>query len=183
MSLTVRLSRIGRKNQPAYKLVVANTRSKRNGQFVDIIGHYNPYEPTDKFSYDKEKFEKWVKQGAFVTTAVSKLIDNKYEYVKYDPKKIKEQEEAVAKEKGAEKSVESKEVIGENEQVEETPKEVETTEETSKDQGKEGIVEEKEVSEDPKDGKEDNEPKEESESENSNDSEKPEEVVEEKEEK
>ena len=111
MSLTIRLSRIGRKNQPAYKLVVANTRSKRNGQAVDIIGHYNPYEPTDKFSYDKEKFEKWVKQGAFVTTAVSKLIENKYEYVKYDPKKIKEEKEAAAKEKEAENNVENEKEV------------------------------------------------------------------------
>lgn len=143
MSLTIRLSRIGRKNQPAYKLVVANTRSKRNGQAVDIIGHYNPYEPTDKFSYDKEKFEKWVKQGAFVTTAVSKLIENKYEYVKYDPKKIKEEKEAAAKEKEAENNVENEKEVSEdvaekNEHVEDTNSEVEETKEE-----KEEIVENK----------------------------------------
>ena len=97
MSLTIRLSRIGRKNQPAYKLVVSNTRDKRNGKFVDILGHFNPLQPENKFSYDKEKYEKWVKSGALVTEAVKKLMENKYEYVKYDPKKIKEEKENAKK--------------------------------------------------------------------------------------
>ena len=90
MSLTIRLSRIGRKNQPSYKLVVSNTRDKRNGRYVEVLGYYNPFDPEKKFSYDKEIFDKWVKDGAMVTDAVKKLIENKYEYVKYDPKKIKE---------------------------------------------------------------------------------------------
>jgi len=79
MSLTIRLSRIGRKNQPAYKLVVSNTRDKRNGKYVDILGHFNPFDSQNKFSYDKEKYEKWVKNGALVTEAVKKLLENKEE--------------------------------------------------------------------------------------------------------
>jgi len=107
MSLTIRLSRIGRKNQPAYKLVVSNTRDKRNGKFVDILGHFNPFDPQNKFSYDKEKYEKWVKNGALVTEAVKKLMENKYEFVKYDPKKIKE-EKANAKKQAEEAEKEAK---------------------------------------------------------------------------
>lgn len=94
MSLTIRLSRIGRKNQPAYKLVVTNTRDKRNGKYIEVLGFYNPFDPVEKFSYDKEKLEKWKKHGAFVTEAVNKLLENKYEYVKYEPKKAKKKEGA-----------------------------------------------------------------------------------------
>ena len=111
MSLTIRLSRIGRKNQPSYKLVVSNTRDKRNGRYVEVLGYYNPFDPEKKFSYDKEVFDKWVKNGAMVTEAVKKLIENKYEYVKYDPKKIKEDKinaQKEAEEKAKEVKVEPK---------------------------------------------------------------------------
>ena len=93
MSLTIRLARIGRKNQPAYKLVVSNTRDKRNGKYLDILGYFNPFDPEKKFSYDKEKFEKWKKNGALVTEAVTKLIENKYQYIEYSPKKTKDKKE------------------------------------------------------------------------------------------
>ena len=46
---------------------------------------------------DKEKYEKWVKSGALITEAVKKLMENKYEYIKYDPKKIKEEKENAKK--------------------------------------------------------------------------------------
>lgn len=108
MSLTIRLSRIGRKNQPSYKLVVSNTRDKRNGRFVEVLGYYNPFDPEKKFSYDKEIFDKWVKDGAMVTDAVKKLIENKYEYIKYDPKKIKE-DKINAQKEAEEKAKEVKE--------------------------------------------------------------------------
>jgi len=99
MSVTIRLARTGRKNLPAYKIVVSNTRDKRNGRFVDIIGNYNPTTTPQELNYNKEKYEKWTKTGALVTEAVKKLIEGKYEYVKYEPKKIKaSKEEAKAKE-------------------------------------------------------------------------------------
>ncbi len=128
MSLTIRLSRIGRKNQPAYKLVVSNTRDKRNGKYVDILGHFNPFDPQNKFAYDKEKYEKWVKNGALVTEAVKKLMENKYEFVKYDPKKIKEEKEnakKLAEESAKEVKPENKteEVKAESEESEEKPAE------------------------------------------------------------
>jgi small subunit ribosomal protein S16 len=93
MSVTIRLSKIGRKNQPAYKLVVSNTRDKRNGKYLDILGHYNPFEPKEKFSYDKKKFEEWKNKGALVTDAVNKLIEGTYEFKKYEPKQETAKEE------------------------------------------------------------------------------------------
>ncbi len=94
MSVTIRLARIGRKNLPAYKVVVSNTRDKRNGRFVDLIGHFNPSVTPQEFKYDKEKFEKWVKNGALVTKSVQKLIDGKYEYLKYTPKQVTKKAQA-----------------------------------------------------------------------------------------
>lgn len=92
MSVTIRLARIGRKNQPAYKIVVSNTRDKRNGRFVDILGHFNPTTTPAEFSYNKEKYEKWAKTGALITEAVKKLIEGKYEYTKYEPRKVEKKE-------------------------------------------------------------------------------------------
>ncbi|NMB91609.1 30S ribosomal protein S16 [candidate division WWE3 bacterium] len=93
MSVTIRLARTGRKNLPTYKIVVSNTRDKRNGRFVDIIGSYNPTTSPQEFVYNKEKFEKWSKTGALITEAVKKLVEGKYEYKKYEPKKVKASKE------------------------------------------------------------------------------------------
>ena len=139
MSLTIRLSRIGRKNQPSYKLVVSNTRDKRNGRYVEVLGYYNPFDPEKKFSYDKEIFDKWVKDGAMVTDAVKKLIENKYEYVKYDPKKIKEdkinaQKEAEEKAKEVEAKPETKIEESNDTSAEETQKEEPAKEEKVEEQ-------------------------------------------------
>ncbi len=140
MSLTIRLARIGRKNQPAYKLVVSNTRDKRNGKYLDILGYFNPFDPEKKFSYDKEKFEKWKKNGALVTEAVTKLIENKYQYIEYSPKKTKDKKEtkkaeieteAVGNVTEEEKS-EGKEEKSKEEEVEKEEVEKEKTEEESK---------------------------------------------------
>lgn len=138
MSVTIRLARTGRKNQPAYKIVVSNTRDKRNGRFVDIIGHFNPTTTPYEFSYNKEKYEKWRKTGALVTEAVIKLIEGKYEYVKYEPHQIeKKPREAVPQEPVKEAEDESK-------TQKETPK-----------------VEEPKVKEEPKEEKQKEGPKEE----------------------
>lgn len=101
MSVTIRLSRTGRKNLPAYKIVVCNTRGKRSGPYIDILGHYNPSANPKLFKYDKEKFEKWVKTGANVTEAVKKLIEGKYEYVVYAPKKAAKAAKLEAQQKDA----------------------------------------------------------------------------------
>ena len=137
MSLTIRLARIGRKNQPAYKLVVSNTRDKRNGKYLDILGYFNPFDPEKKFSYDKERFEKWRKNGALVTEAVTKLIENKYQYIEYSPKKTKGEEETKKAEIETEivgNVAEEEKSEGKEEKPEEEKEEVEKekTEEESK---------------------------------------------------
>lgn len=87
MSIKIRLSRIGRKNLPSYRIVVTTTKSKRDGDSLDILGFYNPSNNPVLFEYDKEKLNEWVKKGAQLTDAVQNLIDGKYTYTKYEPKK------------------------------------------------------------------------------------------------
>lgn len=87
MSVTIRLSRTGKKNAPTYKVVVANTKDKRLGKAVEILGHYNPGQKTESFVLDKEKYQNWIQKGALVTEAVKKLIDGTYTYIKYEPNK------------------------------------------------------------------------------------------------
>ena len=72
--LRIRLSRTGRKNQPSYRIVVADQKAARDGAHVDRIGHYNP--PTDPttLQIDSAKAEKWLSHGAQPSERVSKLF-------------------------------------------------------------------------------------------------------------
>lgn len=92
MSVTIRLSKTGKRNSPSYTVVVSNTKDKRNGKFLDILGHFNPLEKKG-FSVDNNKMEKWVKNGALISNAVNSLMNNTYKYVKYSPKAQKAIEE------------------------------------------------------------------------------------------
>jgi small subunit ribosomal protein S16 len=100
MSVTIRLARIGRKNLPAFRVVVSNTKDKRNGRFLEILGHFNPSDKKSLFSYDKERFTHWKKNGALVSEAVQELIDGKYKFEPY--KKAEESNEEKPDEKQAE---------------------------------------------------------------------------------
>lgn len=90
MSVTIRLAKTGRKNLPSFRLVVTNTRSKRNGRFLDTIGSYNPSDKPVLFTFDKEKLALWKERGALVTDSVNKLLEGKYEFKPYpSAKKVK----------------------------------------------------------------------------------------------
>ncbi|HLC93794.1 MAG TPA: 30S ribosomal protein S16 [Patescibacteria group bacterium] len=87
MSVTIRLAKVGKKNAPSYKVVVANTRDKRTGRYVDVLGYYNPSTKPAEFKVNKDRIEYWKKQGALTTEAINKLMEGKYTYIKYNPKK------------------------------------------------------------------------------------------------
>lgn len=88
MSVTIRLAKFGKKHAPSYRIVVANTRDKRNGRFLDMIGFYNPSENPVKFNYDKDKLRQWQERGALVTKAVDELIEGKYVFKPYRRKSV-----------------------------------------------------------------------------------------------
>ena len=72
--LRIRLSRVGKRKQPSYRLVVADSRKPRDGAFIKIIGHYNPRtEPTTLVVKEEEAVE-WLRRGAQPSETVAKLL-------------------------------------------------------------------------------------------------------------
>jgi small subunit ribosomal protein S16 len=71
----IRLRRMGRRNKPSYRVVVADSHSPRDGKFIDIIGHYNPLTDPPTISIDGEKALKWLGYGAQPTDKVRSLFD------------------------------------------------------------------------------------------------------------
>ena len=70
----IRLSRVGGKKQPYYRVVVADVRKPRDGRFIDLIGQYNPRTEPSTVKIDKEKALKWLEHGAKPTNMVEKLL-------------------------------------------------------------------------------------------------------------
>ena len=110
----IRLTRVGRKNAPAYRIVVTDRKAKANGKFIEIIGNYNPTENPKEIVYKKDRYDYWTSVGAQPSDSVVKLIKGTYEYVKYDPKAEKAKKDAPAvdvdvKEKAEETTEETKE--------------------------------------------------------------------------
>lgn len=79
MAVKLRLVRIGKKKQPTYRVVAADSRSPRNGRFIEIVGTYAPRgtssaEPDAVIVIDRAKVDKWLSQGAKPTERVGKLL-------------------------------------------------------------------------------------------------------------
>ena len=72
----IRLQREGKKKAPFYHIVVADSRSPRDGKIIEQIGTYDPMTEPSTIKLDKEKFEKWIKNGAKPTDTVKNLVEN-----------------------------------------------------------------------------------------------------------
>ena len=70
----IRLSRIGSKKRPFYRIVAADVRSPRDGKFLEILGHYDPRRKPHELKVDMERVKAWMDNGAQTTNRVSKLI-------------------------------------------------------------------------------------------------------------
>lgn len=75
MAVKLRLTRIGKKKQPQYRIVAADERSPRDGRFLEIVGHYNPLAEPSALTVDNSKAVKWLSQGAQPTDRVKKLLE------------------------------------------------------------------------------------------------------------
>ena len=71
----IRLQRVGKKKAPFYHIVVADSRSPRDGKIIEQIGTYDPMQEPSILKLDKEKVEKWIKNGAKPTDTVKRLIE------------------------------------------------------------------------------------------------------------
>ena len=74
MAVKIRLTRVGSKKNPIYRVVVADSRSPRDGRFIEIVGRYNPQTDPSTIDLDETKIKDWMAKGAQPTAPVSRLI-------------------------------------------------------------------------------------------------------------
>ena len=74
MAVKLRLMRMGKKKQPTYRAVAADSRSPRNGRFIEIIGTYEPRQDPSVINIDNERAVHWLSNGAQPTDRVEKLL-------------------------------------------------------------------------------------------------------------
>jgi small subunit ribosomal protein S16 len=86
MSVRVRLTRVGSKKNPIWRVVVADQRSPREGRFIETIGHYNPQTEPSTIRIDAERFQHWVARGAQPTGTVKQLMKAQAKGLTADPK-------------------------------------------------------------------------------------------------
>ncbi|MBQ2725331.1 MAG: 30S ribosomal protein S16 [Clostridia bacterium] len=70
----IRLRRMGAKKAPFYRIIVADSRSPRDGRFIEEVGYYNPMSTPVELKVDTEKVEKWLQSGAQPTETVKSLL-------------------------------------------------------------------------------------------------------------
>ena len=76
MAVKIRLRRMGAHKAPFYRVVVADSRSPRDGKFIEEIGYYNPLTEPVEFKVNEEKVNKWLANGAQPTEVVKRLFAN-----------------------------------------------------------------------------------------------------------
>jgi small subunit ribosomal protein S16 len=74
MAVRIRLKRVGAKKRPFYRIVVADSRSPRDGAFIDEIGFYNPTTDPTTLSIDSDKAQEWLQKGAQPSDTVKSLL-------------------------------------------------------------------------------------------------------------
>ena len=74
MATRIRLARVGSKKNPIYRVVVADSRSPRDGRFIEIVGRYNPQHDPSTIELDTEKIEEWIGKGAQPSETVKRLM-------------------------------------------------------------------------------------------------------------
>ena len=74
MAVKIRLRRVGTKNVPVYRIVVADGRSPRDGRFIENIGTYDPRKANDNFKVDVERAKQWIKKGAQPSDTVRSIL-------------------------------------------------------------------------------------------------------------
>ena len=74
MAVKMRLTRLGDKKSPFYRIVVADSRKARDGEYVDLVGTYNPLKNPEEIKIDAEKAKKWIANGAQPTDTVKDLL-------------------------------------------------------------------------------------------------------------
>lgn len=74
MAVKIRLTRLGDKKSPFYRVIVADSRAPRDGKFIDLLGTYDPLKNPAEIKIDNEKAAKWLKNGAVPTDTARNLL-------------------------------------------------------------------------------------------------------------
>ena len=74
MALRIRLTRMGSKKRPFYRVVAMNSETRRDGRALEFLGHYNPMVEPNEIKIDTEKIQKWLDRGAKPTDTVRSLL-------------------------------------------------------------------------------------------------------------
>ena len=77
MAVRMRLTRVGSKKNPIYRVVVADQRSPRDGRFIEIVGRYNPQTEPSTIELDEERIRNWLSKGAQPSQSVKRLLKAK----------------------------------------------------------------------------------------------------------
>jgi small subunit ribosomal protein S16 len=74
MAVAMRLTRVGSKKNPVYRVVVADSRSPRDGRFIEIVGRYNPQTEPSTIDFDEDRVKDWLSKGAQPSNTVKRLL-------------------------------------------------------------------------------------------------------------
>ena len=74
MAVRMRLTRVGSKKNPVYRVVVADSRSPRDGRFLEIVGRYNPQTDPSTIDFDEDRVKDWLAKGAQPSNTVARLL-------------------------------------------------------------------------------------------------------------
>ena len=85
MAVSIRLRREGAKNRPYYRVIVADSRSPRDGKFIEIIGTYDPKQTGQNSSFDMERAQYWISKGAQPSDTVRSLMKKQRKMVAAEP--------------------------------------------------------------------------------------------------
>jgi small subunit ribosomal protein S16 len=77
MAVTIRLTRVGARNNPIWRVVAADRRAPRDGKFLEVLGHYNPQTNPSTIELDEERVRNWLTKGAQPSAAVKQLLKAK----------------------------------------------------------------------------------------------------------
>jgi small subunit ribosomal protein S16 len=77
LAVKLRLTRVGSKKNPVYRIVAADSRSPRDGKFLEIVGRYNPQTDPSTIELDEERIRDWISKGAQPSETVRRLLKAK----------------------------------------------------------------------------------------------------------
>jgi small subunit ribosomal protein S16 len=101
MAVKIRLKRMGRRNRPSYRIIVADSKSPRDGRFIDALGHYDPITNPATIDVDEDLARKWLEEGAEPSETVRSIFSRLGFYKKWhDEEVIARKKQAALEEQG-----------------------------------------------------------------------------------